>query len=65
MYEQERRVVIDTDGIIKLYAKLSELYSRGESYESMRAITDYIDGQTVDYIRCCVNPYEAVNRCRE
>lgn len=65
MYVQERRVVIDTDGITELYAKLSELYSRGESYESMRAITDYIDGQTVDYIRYCVNPYEAVNQCRE
>lgn len=53
---QEQNIAIDVEKIISCSQELAELYNNKADFITMKKLTDYIDGQTVDYVRSCLNP---------
>ena len=53
---QEQDIKIDVSKIISCSQELAKLYNNKADFITMKKLTDYIDGQTVDYVRSCLNP---------
>ncbi len=60
---QEQEIKIDVDKIIRYSQELAGLYNDNADFDQMKELTDYIDGQTIDYVRSCLNPNLAEKRC--